>query len=51
MVQHLRDLAHSLGEYPAEWSDDLLAEVANLAVLVRGMAETERLTRALTVED
>jgi len=48
LVQGLRDLAHSLDEYPAEWPDDLLTEVDNLAAKVRGAAQTERLTRALT---
>ncbi len=46
MVQHLRDLAFSLSEYPAEWPDDLLAEVDNLSAWVKGMAQTERLVRA-----
>ncbi len=45
-VQALRDLHHSLAEYPAEWPDDVLAEVGNLAAAVKGMADTERLVRA-----
>lgn len=49
MVQSLRDLAFSVGEYPAEWPDDLLAEVANLASAVKGAADTERLVRAMGV--
>ncbi len=46
MVDSLRDLAHSLSEYPAEWPDDLLAEVDNLAAMVKGCVQTERLIRA-----
>ena len=46
LVQRLRDLEHSLREYPAEWPDDLLAEVDNLAAVVKGHAQVERLVRA-----
>lgn len=46
LVQGLRDLAASITEYPAEWPDDLLAEVENLAQRIKGQAATERLVRA-----
>ncbi len=48
LVQGLRDLVFSLQEHPAEWPEDLLAEVGSLGVQARGLAETERLKRALT---
>lgn len=51
LVEALRDLFHSLREYPADWSDDHLAEVGNLAAAVKGCADTERLTRALGLPD
>ena len=47
LVQALRDLRYSLNEYGAEWPDDLLAEVGNLAASVKGLADTEALYRAL----
>jgi hypothetical protein len=48
LVQELRDLAFSIQEYPAEWPDALLAEVDNLSAAIKGGAQTERLTRALS---
>jgi hypothetical protein len=47
LVQNLRDLERSLREHPAEWPDDLLAEVDGLAARTKGLAATERLGRAL----
>lgn len=49
-VQALRDLAFSMAEYPAEWPDDLLAEVDNLAAAIKGSAQSERLFRAVGVD-
>lgn len=50
MVQALRGLWHSVSEYPAEWPDDLLAEVGNIAAAVKGAAQTEQLFRALNAD-
>lgn len=48
-VQNLQDIVTNLEECPADQSDDFLAEVANLAQLIRGLCETERFVRALDV--
>ena len=47
LVGSLRNLVQSLGEYPADWPDDLLIEAASLGARIKGLADTERLTRTL----
>lgn len=47
LVEALRTLELSLKDHPADWSDDHLAEVGNVAKIVAGLADTERLLRAL----
>jgi hypothetical protein len=46
LLQALRDVNVLLAEQPAEFSDDALAEITNLAQSIRGSAEVERLHRA-----
>lgn len=46
-MEALRTLEFSLSDHPADWPDDLLAEVGNVAKIVAGLADTERLMRAL----
>ncbi len=51
LLRAFRDLHHSLSEYPAEWSDDALAEISNVAAAVKGAADTEMLIRATGAYD
>jgi hypothetical protein len=46
LLQALRDLNLLLAEQPAEFTDDHLAEITNVAQSIRGAAEVERMYRA-----
>ena len=50
-LQPLRDLAALIEEHAAEYPDPWLGEAGNLAALIKGHADTERLHRTLTGGD
>ncbi len=50
LLDAMRNVHHSITETPAEWPDDLLAELDNLTANLKGLVQTERLVRALQEE-
>lgn len=51
LMQGLRDIVTSMSEYAPDWGDADLAEAGNLAARLKGVADTERLVRALGAEN
>lgn len=49
-IQAMRDLLFSFQECPADQPADILAQASNVAAQLKGVADTEMLTRALTLE-
>lgn len=46
-LEALRGIVANLVEHPADQSEDFLAEASLLAAQIKGLADTERLTRAM----
>ena len=49
-IEALRHIVANLEEYPADQTDDFLAEAGNLTARIKGLADTERLVRALNAD-
>jgi hypothetical protein len=50
-IQALRDLVTNLREYPADQSEEVLVAATQLGAELKGLADTERLTRACAQMD
>lgn len=46
-IENLKHIVTNLQECPADQSDEFLADAMNLAQLIKGLCEAERLERAL----
>lgn len=49
-IQHLADFVMNLQEYPADQTDEVLAQASLLAAQLKGLADAERLTRAVNTD-